>query len=48
MTVDDKDVVAHTTVEGDDGDDVHSGVAELEGDDCDVWVCILKETANAF
>lgn len=48
MTVDNKDVVAHTTVEGNDGDDVHSSVAELEGDDCDVWVCTLKEMANAF
>ena len=48
MAVDDEDVMAHTTVEGDDGDDVHPGIAELEGDDCDVRPCILKETGKAF
>lgn len=46
VAVDDEDVVAHASVEGDGRDDVHTGVAELEGDDSDVRLCIMKETAK--
>ena len=40
--------MAHTVVEGDGRDDIHSGIAKLEGDDNDVRLCILKETAKGL
>ena len=47
MAVDDEHVVAHAVVEGDLGDDVHAGVAELQGDHGDVRLGLLEEVTVA-
>ena len=47
MAVDDEHVVAHAMVEGDLGDDVHAGVAELQGDHGDVRLGLLEEVTVA-
>lgn len=43
MAIDNKHIVAHPPIEGDLGDDVHPGVAKLEGDHGDVGLAFLDE-----
>ena len=45
MAVHDEHVVAHAVVEGDLGDHVHAGVAELQADHGEVGLGLLEEAA---
>ena len=47
VAVDDEHVVAHAVVEGHLGDDVHAGVAELQGGHGDVRLGLLEEITVA-
>lgn len=47
MAVNHKNIVAHSSVERNFGDDVHSGVAELKRDHCKIGFGALKEAAKA-
>jgi hypothetical protein len=47
VAVDDEHVVAHAVVEGDLGDDVHAGVAELQGDHGEVRLGLVEEITVA-
>lgn len=46
MAIDDKHIVAHPSIEGDLGDDVHASIAELEGDHGDVGLAFLDEVVE--
>lgn len=43
MSIDDKHVMAHASVERNFGDDVHTGVAELERNHGYVWLTPMEE-----
>ena len=46
VSIDDEHIVTHSSVEGNFGDDVHSGIAKLERGHGYVWLCSLKKTAH--
>lgn len=47
MAIDHQNIMAHAPVEGDLGDDIHAGIAELQGDHGQIWLAPLHEAAKA-
>lgn len=46
MAINDKNIMAHSTVEGNLGDDVHAGIAKLQSNHGKVVFGVLKEVCT--